>query len=170
MRNISQRMEDAIPYSGTFSWTLFERAQWRHLGSRWLFFLLIPVLMTAYAYLTSPTLPIVTWLTLLAVSIASIPVIRSALRRQWRRMYENSPYLLDPISGFVSAETFIAESATGKTEMPWTRFVRVREGEDFLLLYPSPYMFHILAREFFVTDQAWEAARVFVLRGAAPAG
>jgi hypothetical protein len=39
-----------------------------------------------------------------------------------------------------------------------------------LLLYPSPYMFNILAREFFVTDQAWEAARVFALRGAAPAG
>jgi len=160
-------MDLVVPYRGTVSWQRFKDAQWKHLGRGWLTLLLFPVAMTSYAFLTIETLSDAMWVFVLVVSFCWVPFMLALILRGWRRTYAKSPYLHKPLVGSVSSETFIAEGVTGRTEMRWDQFVRIRHGKDFLLLYHSPQLFNVLAREFFESDAAWETARGFAARVAA---
>jgi hypothetical protein len=79
-------------------------------------------------------------------------------------MYKETPFLHQPLAGSVSLEKFVVESVSGRTELTWNQFVRVRDGQDVLLLYYGPYQFNILAREFFESDSDWDTARGLATR------
>ena len=157
-------MEPPIPYRGTVSWQLFKRAQWRHVGARWLFLFVFPVFMTATAYLSSGPMPMGILILVVIAATAFVPFMLGFMVLQWRRTYRQSPLLHTPLAGSVSPDKFVAEGVTGRTEMTWSQFVRIRDADDVVLLYQSPNVFMMLAREFFESDAAWETARSFATR------
>jgi len=161
-------MNQIVRFHGTISWQLFKRPQWKHLGRRLLILLLFPLLMTGYTYWTQGTLT--SMLVALVISSLWVPMMLVVSLFIWRRMYMKTPSLHQQLAGSVSSEKFILEAVTGRTEMTWSQFVRIRDCKDFLLLYHGPYQFNILAREFFESDATWETARSVALRdSAAPA-
>ena len=161
---LATHMEQTIGFKGTVSWQRFKSAQWKHGGARWLVLFLFPVGMTTYVWFTAVRLPAATWVLVCIVSAAFVPVMLAFNWLAWRRTYAKSPYLQQQLFGSVSRDRFVIEGVTGRTEMAWDQFVRVREGRDFLLLYQAPNLFNILAREFFESDDAWETARRFARR------
>jgi hypothetical protein len=156
-------MVERIEYFGIVSWRQFWRAQLKHIGWRWSILLVFPVAMTIFtAFMPhDATLGARAYLPSFVVSCIFVPLMLGMWALQWRRMYIKSPYLHEPLKGVVSADEFVAEASTGRTEMPWSRFTKIKEGKDFVLLYHSPYLFSILAREFFASDAEWQAAKAF---------
>jgi hypothetical protein len=67
-----------------------------------------------------------------------VPFMLGFMVLQWRRTYRQSPLLHAPLAGSVSPDKFVAEGVTGRTEMTWSQFVRIRDADDVVLLYQSP--------------------------------
>jgi len=153
-----------LTYSGVVSWTLFRRALRKSAGKRWLALFVFPVLMTAYAVWSRPYAPLRLYFLCFTLASLYVPMMLILQLWKWRRRFVRSPYLREPLSGVVSPEIFIARGSTGTTEMPWSRFVKIKDAGDFILLYPSPYQFNILSREFFASEEQWQAARGFALK------
>ena len=152
-------MEQKIQFRGVVSWPVFKRAQWTHLGARWLILLMFPAIMTAWAVFNARSLSLGTVVLLFAVASVFIPLMLAFTVRGWRRTYAKSPILHDPLVGWISQDRFFIEGSTGRSEMTWDRFVRIREGKGVILLYQGPNLFNILAREFFESDPDWDSAR-----------
>jgi hypothetical protein len=98
-----------------------------------------------------------------------VPLMLAFYVFAWRRTYAKSPYLHQPLSGSVSRDRFVIEGVTGRSDLTWDQFVRIREDRDFLLLYQAPNLFSILPREFFESDTDWETACRFAMRDSAAA-
>ena len=162
-------MTGPIAYAGVVDWRLFRRAQMKHVGWRWAFLLLFPVLMLAFAAFSLTGAPFSIYLEVFGGALIFVPLMLAFSFFHWRRIFTKSPYLRDAISGSVSDEKFVAQGPTGTTEIPWSRFVKMKDGGDFLLCYHSPVLFNILARQFFQSDQAWEEAKRIALRSQAAA-
>src|SRR5690242_1267690 len=156
-------MEQIVPFHGTVSWPLFKRAQWKHVGRRWLIVVMFPVVMAAYSWWTAGTLGS-KWAIVFVCAFAYVPIMIVSSLFTWRRMYKETPFLHQLLAGSVSLEKFVLETTTGRTEMTWNQFVRIRDGEDVLLLYHEPQQFNILAREFFESDADWDTARGLATR------
>jgi hypothetical protein len=159
-------MDQVVPFHGTVSWPLFRRAQLKHVGRRWLILFMFPVIMIAWAWWTAGTLGSA-WAMVFAGAFAYVPIMIIFSVFGWRRMYKKTPLLHQPLAGTVSSDKFVAESVTGRTEMTWNQFVRIKDGKDLILLYYGPHQFNVLAREFFESDAAWETARNVAMRGSA---
>lgn len=158
-------MEPVVSFKGTVTWKQFRRAQFKHVGIRWLFLFLWPVVMTVYVFLMLETLLIMSLIVVFIVSCNFVPLMLGFMILQWRRTYTKSPYLHQPLVGSVSSDTLVVEGVTGRTEMRWNQFVQIKDGKDFILLYHAPNLFNILACEFFESDAAWEITRKFAMRG-----
>ena len=156
-------MDQVVHFRGTISWPRFRRAQWAHLGARWAFLFVFPVAMTAYAYFSSGGLSLQTLVVVIVVASAFVAFMLAYSVFAWRRVYARSPLLHKALVGSVSRDRFVVENDSGRTELTWDQFVRIREGKDFVLLYQAPNLFNIIAREFFDSDAAWETARRFAM-------
>jgi preprotein translocase subunit YajC len=157
-------MDTTIDFKGTVSWSRFKSAQWTHFGTRWMVLLLFPVAMTAYYWATGTELSVAMWLLIFLVSCTFVPLMLAFYVMMWRRTYAQSPYLQHQLFGSVSPDKLVIEGVTGRTEMTWNQFVRVREGKGVILLYQGPHLFVVLAREFFESDDAWETTQRFARR------
>ena len=163
-------MNERIAYSGTVNWPLFRRAQIKHVGWKWTVLLLFPAsMLTLTAFIGHPVSSFV-YLEGLGISTLFVPVMLLFWLFQWRRTFTRSPYLAEAISGTVSSEKFTARGSTGTTEMAWARFVNIKDGGDFLLLYHSPFLFNMLSRDFFESAELWQEARQIILRSSRRAG
>jgi hypothetical protein len=161
--NEPDNMDQIVSFTGTVSWPLFKRAQWTHVGRRWLLLLLFPVIMTAYAWWAPGTFGS-SWAMVFAAAFVWVPMMIASSLFTWRRTYTKTPFLHQRLTGSVSSQRLVVEAETGRTDITWNQFVRIRDGKDFLLLYHGPYQFNILAREFFESDADWETARRFATR------
>ena len=160
-------METTIDFKGTVSWSRFKSAQWTHLGRQWMVLLFFPVAMTAFGWSgwsSGPELSVAMLPLIFLISCSFVPLMLAYYVMMWRRTYARSPYLQQPLFGSVSPDRLVMEGVTGRTEMTWNQFVRVREGKGVILLYQGPSQFLILAREFFESDQLWETACRFARR------
>lgn len=157
-------MSEVVRFRGVVSWEQFKRAQWKHMGRRWLVLLTYPAAMMAWAFSTGAVRPAATWILLIITTSAFVPAMLAFNLFAWRRTYVKSPYLHKPLFGSVSSDRFEMEGATGRSDLTWDQFVRVREGKGFLLLYPAPNLYFILPREFFECDTDWETARRYARR------
>ena len=157
-------MDQTVRFSGTISWARFKRAQWKHVGHRWLILLMFPVVMTAYVPWMVGTPSIGAWVLVMVIALTFVPLMIALNLLGWRRTYAKSPYLHQSLTGSVSLDKFIVEGPTGRVEMTWDQFVRIKDGDDCVLLYHAPNLFNILAREFFESDDAWKTARAFAMR------
>ncbi len=156
-------MDQVVPFHGTISWSLFRRAQWTHVGRRWLILCLFPVIMIVWAWWSAGSLGS-RWAIVIACAFAYVPIMIVSSLFTWRRTYRKTPFLHQPLAGTVSLEKFVVEGVTGRSELTWNQFVRIRDGEDLVLLYYGPHQFNIIAREFFKSDADWETARGLATR------
>jgi hypothetical protein len=125
--------------------------------------------MMGWVAYTGVALPAAAWVVVIILLSAFVPLMLALYVFVWRRTYAKSPYLHKPLSGSVSRDRFVIEGATGRSDLTWDQFVRIREDKDFLLLYQAPNLFSILPRDFFESDADWEAARRFAMRTSADA-
>jgi hypothetical protein len=77
---------------------------------------------------------------------------------KWRRIYRRSPYLQETISGSLSDQTFLAQTATAQTDTPWDSFIKAKIGRELVLLYRSPVLTNIVSKQFFLSDDDWQLA------------
>lgn len=158
-------MNDAIHFEGTVSPDIFCEAQRLHTRRSSIIFVLG---MSAAAALIGITNWISGDVNVISVAIlvcgVSSLLIHFGLRQfRWRRMYERTPYLRDKIYGTISRESYLAGSAVGSSDVPWSKFVKVLYDDDIVLLYRGPNLFHVMAQEFFASADDWRTARSIAL-------
>jgi hypothetical protein len=154
-----------ITYRGLVTRTLFIRAQWLHVGWRLLILLAFPamfIVLIAIGWLGTGSAPIAKRLTAVATSFLWVPFMLALFWWQWRRLYERSPYLKEPLWGSVTDEMLEVHGPTGDSKVPWDHFVKIRKSKDLCLLYRSPVLFNLLARQFFASAQDWSEAVAIV--------
>jgi hypothetical protein len=154
--------DSAISFQGTISERLFLRAQKLHIGRGRL---LLPLLFGAVilGIWIMPELPFLAKVlgTIGYVAVlALLPVIQ---RRQLKRLYNRSPYLLVPIRGELSEWGLRSEGSMGKSEIPWSKFVKYKINDRTVLLYQAPNLFHVIAEEFFATTDDWIRVRRLIV-------
>jgi hypothetical protein len=159
---IDQQTNDSVSYSGAISWRVFWRAQFSHAKRRGWIILFFPVYMAVFmGFFFGDSIS--DYITVFLTFLWMIPFFIGLWVFQWWWMFTKTPQFKTPISGTVSSAGFTAIAPTGRTDMTWPQFARVTDAGNSLLLYMTPYMFQILSREFFASDQDWEMARGFAL-------
>ena len=149
-----------VKYEGFITQELFAKAQHLHVGKWRLLLWLFPVLMTVWS------------LVFLQDSLTSVlvfgvsclfPVVLSRISaRQWRRIHRESPYLQEPVNATLTDEGIEFLTATSSGVLPWSRFIKMKESDDLVLLYQAPNLFNIVPKEFFASPQQWADARALV--------
>ncbi len=163
-------MTDPIPYRGMVSRGLFMRAQRLHAGRRWalglLVFPAVFIIVIAFGWYGSDQMSIGTKLAAIGVSFLwpalMYPFMLGVSWRRWSRVFRASPYLKFPMIGTLTDEGIEWQMDTSGGRVPWDRFIKRKEADGFVLLYQSPVMFTILARDFFDGDTAWQSALALV--------
>jgi YcxB-like protein len=120
--------------------------------------LMFPVLMTVLDFQAGTLSPVrVAVILVVGAVLASLLLAFSVWG--WSRAYAQSPLLREPLEGSIAQDRFVVHGASGRTDMAWDRFVRVRQGKGVILLYQGPNVFNMLAREFFESEADWDSAR-----------
>ena len=156
-------MEENIEYNGTISYDVFEAAQYLFNGYRWLTLLIIPIFTVVAGFVLCKSY--LEWIILLALGLTSIPVLHAYQKWKWRYHYKRSPYLSEPLRGSVTQHGIITEVPSGKSETPWSNFIKMKSTDDLMLIYIAPNAFKTLSRNFFSSSEDWEMARQLVMNG-----
>ena len=154
--------DSAISFQGTISEQLFLRAQKLHIGRGRL---LLPLLFGAVilGIWMMPGLPFLSKVLGTVGYIVVLPLVPVMQRRPWKRLYDRSPYLLEPIRGEPSEWGLRSEGSMGKSEIPWSKFVKYKIDDRTVLLYQAPNLFHVIAEEFFATTDDWIRVRRLIV-------
>jgi hypothetical protein len=155
--------EPAIAFEGTISEGLFVRAQSLYGGRRRLLLPLFAAAFTGVIWVSFWEIGLLTKVLATVAAFALVPLIPVIQRRQWKRLYNRTPYLLEPIRGEVSEWGLRAEGSMGKSEVPWPKFVKYKIDDRVILLYQGPNIFHLIAAEFFATRDDWIKARQLIV-------
>jgi len=149
-----------IQYQGSISWKNFAKAQRIHVKSQWFRMMLFPAIFTPLIWIQQ--VPVLTKVlaSLLALSFVPVMMAFQMIAANWS--YKRSPYLQEPIKGFVSDELLRTENGLGTSEMEWKMFTKHIETNDCILLYSSPQGFNFLTKEFFASENDWNEARKIV--------
>ena len=153
--------ESAISFQGTVSEQLFVRAQKLHVGRAGLVILLFTATIIVGLWLF-PGFPFLSKLLGTIAAVALVPLVPVLQRRQWKRLYDRSPYLMEPIRGELSEWGLRSEGSMGKSELPWSKFVKYKIDDRTILLYQGPNLFHVIADEFFATRDDWVKVRQLI--------
>jgi len=102
------------------------------------------------------------WTYLLILLLCIAMVVAIALW-SWRRVYVSTPQMRELGSGKVSPTGLFGEGPRGTTDMEWTQFAKILDGGDVLLLYHSPYVYGLLTKDCFPTDQEWQTVKKWAL-------
>jgi YcxB-like protein len=153
----------SIAFEGTVSEPLFLRAQSLYAGRRRLLFVLFAAAFTVGIWVTFSELPFLSKVLATVAAVSFVPLLPVIQRRQWKRLYNRTPYLLDPIRGEVSEWGLRAEGSMGKSEVPWPKFVKYEMDDGLILLYQGPNVFQLIAAEFFATRDDWIEARKIIV-------
>ncbi|WP_407639370.1 YcxB family protein [Geotalea uraniireducens] len=95
----------------------------------------------------------------------SIPALYYYQKWKWHYHYNHSPYLNEPLKGIVTTDSIITEVSSGKSETPWSNFIKYKSTENIMLLYLGPNVFKTIARDFFTSTEDWEKAKLIVMNG-----
>lgn len=152
--------ERKIQYQGSISWKNFAKAQMIHIKSQWLRIMLFPAIFTPIIWMQQISVLNKILATLLALSFVPIMMAFHMVTAYWS--YKRSPYLQEPIKGFVSDELLRTENGLGTSEMEWKMFTKYKETGNCILLYSSPQGFNFLTKEFFANENDWNEARKIV--------
>ncbi len=156
-------MIERVEFKGTITFDIFASAQHLFTGYKWLSLLLLPLMMIGFALPSCQSSSERT--ALFVLSSLSIPLLYFNQKRKWRYYYKNSPYLKEPLCGIVSSDSITVQDNAGKSETPWSRFIKYKARKDIVLLYLGPNAFKIIAKQFFATREDWETARRLVISG-----
>jgi hypothetical protein len=157
---------DPIKFEGTTDEALFEKAQLLHLGRR------SPTLLMLFPLITTIVTGVVLYLgvdnwdgttlnTLIFAAVFSFlfsfltPRISS---RVWKWIHRNSPYMKRSFTGKVLDEGLEIVDRTSSALTPWEDYIHTKEWPDLVLLFMGPTLFHIVAKEFFASEEDWQAA------------
>jgi YcxB-like protein len=160
-RSAGQTGRMPIDYRGTVTRPLFVKCQWLHLGWRSLILLAFPavfIVLIAIGWNQSGSAPFAKRIEAVAITFLWPVFMLAFFYWQWLRVYKRSPYLREPLWGSVSEEGLEVHGANGDSKLPWNLFIKQRRSKNLILLYQSPVMFNILAREFFASEEAWQSA------------
>lgn len=69
-----------------------------------------------------------------------------------------------PFTGSADESRFALESPYGRSEVTWPAFNRSAVYDDSVLLFTSAQQFFLVSREFFETEEQWNAFRALVAR------
>ena len=123
---------------------------------------IFPILIWSMILLTEMVdfdLPLVIKAVIIVFGFLYLPLVWLMQRYRLTRLYRTSPYLTEPLSGFITNDKLHLENKLGQCDLPWTVFIRYMENDDMVLLYQSPIIFQLLAKEFFVSQENWERAK-----------
>jgi hypothetical protein len=81
-----------------------------------------------------------------------------------RALFDKQPNVKAPIRYLISEDLVIQEMATGRAELRWSIFVRVRETSDLFLLYVQKHVAHPIPKRAFTGGQSISAFRDIVRR------
>jgi Na+/melibiose symporter-like transporter len=160
-------MDEAIPFSGKVSYELLCEAQRLHSRKlrRWLVIGAIAIIAFGTVHFAiswrdgQPSFSGILAL-MLGIWFLVFPVVQ---RLRTKRVYNKSPYLKSLLHGAVSRATFAVESDKGRSEIPWSDFIKVLANDDLVLLYRGPNLFNIMAATFFASNDDWQRARSLAL-------
>jgi hypothetical protein len=153
-----------ISFNGAMTRESFIRANCVHLYNQWIFCLAVAGFL---AILSSFTLmreaPLAVKILMMAALGAFLMGVAFFTKLSWGGLYKRTPHLSLPRSGWLSEERVHSETEFETLDLPWEQFTKTRSADGILLLYTSPEMFYILARDEFETDEAWKQAESFVI-------
>src|SRR5258708_2620720 len=94
-------MDTPIPYRGYITKRLFVRAQWLFLGKRWLGYLAFPAIFIVFIFSGWPMgdLPLNAEVVASAITFLFPLLMILWAYRQWIRIFNQSPYLREPVEG-----------------------------------------------------------------------
>jgi hypothetical protein len=78
------------------------------------------------------------------------------------RIFKQQKSLNLPFSIEASSEAFCSFNETGKITMPWSHFVKWKEGGTLFLLYHSDVLFNLVPKRFFQNDTQLNEFRSFL--------
>jgi hypothetical protein len=131
------KMETAlrIEYRGATSQELWIKAYRLHAGrTRTRLLLLFPLLAFTLALIWHPA-PSLLLLVAPGLGFLVAAAFWLLFERQLRTIYRDTPPIREPVNATITEEgiEFVRPFASGKA--PWSRFVKMKEGGDILLLY-----------------------------------
>jgi hypothetical protein len=156
-------MNNEVHFKGAYSRELFVKAQRLHWKRRRLFVLIASatlILVGPLLWMADPAR--IGGMAVLATGVLGLISLALGPRR-WSRIYDNTPYLTNEVRGIVSPASYTVETASGKSEIPWSQFVRVEASDEYVLLYRGPNVFNCFAKSFFKSDDDWQKARFIAL-------
>lgn len=122
--------------------------QWRRGSLIWLPLVFVAVgVFGLFARFDEPVL----YLFLLLFGI-TVFVLRPLLAR---RQIRTNKLLHDPRSGTADENGLTSSTSHGTVTIAWSDYHRASIAPDFVLLYLSTAMYHLVPRSFFDTDAAW---------------
>ena len=144
-----------IEFSGQLDEKLYRHVLNRQMRGLMAFAVLL-LLAFACALVTAPAGSLIGWplfLPALAVYVFCVPYLTA------RRGMKTSAMIGAPFHGSADETHFVFESEFGRSDVPWSKFYRVRTGPDFVMLYTSVQQYYIVARRYFTNETDWEAFR-----------
>jgi hypothetical protein len=152
--------ESTIQYQGSISWKNFAKAQRIHMKSQWIGLMLFPAIFAPLIWIQQVS--VLTKILASLLALLFVPFMMAFQMIAAYRSYKRSPYLQEPIKGFVSDEFLRTENGLGTSEMEWKMFTKHIVTNDCILLYSSPQGFNFLTKEFFASENDWNEARKIV--------
>src|SRR5437764_8424275 len=139
------------------------RAQWIAFGLRGALILLgfpaVFVVLLALGWNGSGAAPLAKKIQAIGITLLWPPAMLAFFYLQWSWVYSRSPYLKSAIRGTVSGEAVEVLATNGISKISWPLFVKMRESRNTLLLYQSPVIYNIIAREFFASEEEWATVK-----------
>jgi len=155
--------DSSIAFAGAISEPLFLRAQSLHVRRRILLLVLFAASVAVGILVGFSGIPFLAKVLGIAGGFAAAPLIPVIQRRTWKRLYNRSPYLWEPIRGEVLDWGLKTVGSTGTSEVPWPKFQKYKIDDRIILLYLGPNIFHLVSAEFFATSDDWTKARQVIV-------
>ncbi|MGH9420212.1 MAG: YcxB family protein [Thermoanaerobaculia bacterium] len=149
-----------IEFNGRIDPKLLVKAH-RLQMARFVPFVIIWILCALYFLVSARLSDPATWGVPLFFLLIAVFLLITPNLAAWKERKTNAS-LQSPISGHADEERFVYDSEFAHVDIPWTKMHRASIRPELILLYPSAGQAFILGRQFFASDESWEAFRRIV--------
>ncbi len=151
-----------ISFEGALTFAQYYAGLRMHYGSRLLNWIGIGVfaalaVIAGIAAIRDPgaTLEFAIYLVVAAFLSMFLVVQEWSIRRNWR----TNKLIQDRLEGVLDDQGLAVETERGSVRLPWDQLHQWQASPSHLLIYQSTDSFHILPRDFFSSEEDWNAAR-----------